>query len=44
MVTTQAREGIETLPDENLGRSGRVTTQAHEGIETCLVGYPCQSR
>ena len=43
-VTTQAREGIETLPDENLGRSGRVTTQAHEGIETCLVGYPCQSR
>ena len=33
-VTTQAREGIETLPDENLGRSGRVTTQAHEGIET----------
>ena len=33
-VTTQAREGIETLPDENLGRSGRVTTQAREGIET----------
>ena len=35
-VTTQAREGIETLPDENLGRSGRVTTQAHEGIETSM--------
>ena len=33
-VTTQAREGIETLKEICLPKLGKVTTQAREGIET----------
>ena len=33
-VTTQAHEGIETIPDEKSIAEQSVTTQAHEGIET----------
>ena len=33
-VTTQAHEGIETLPIVEKARKACVTTQAHEGIET----------
>ena len=34
-VTTQAREGIETLIDKIVVLNADVTTQAREGIETC---------
>ena len=37
-VTTQAREGIETLISENTDFPSNVTTQAREGIETRLDG------
>ena len=33
-VTTQAHEGIETIPGEKSIEEQSVTTQAHEGIET----------
>ena len=36
-VTTQAHEGIETIPDEKSIAEQSVTTQAHEGIETFSV-------
>ena len=36
-VTTQAREGIETLCKTNLAADLRVTTQAREGIETVNI-------
>ena len=36
-VTTQAHEGIETIPEEDEPDGPTVTTQAHEGIETLLV-------
>ena len=33
-VTTQAREGIETVQSETTAQTSAVTTQAREGIET----------
>ena len=37
IVTTQAREGIETVPAEMLQAASQVTTQAREGIETLKI-------
>ena len=39
LVTTQAREGIETTNQKGMMRMTKVTTQAHEGIETRSVQY-----
>ena len=36
-VTTQAREGIETLRERNGDTDPAVTTQAREGIETSVL-------
>ena len=36
-VTTQAREGIETLVHYTIKTSTQVTTQAREGIETMNI-------
>ena len=36
-VTTQAREGIETVYHKFLSQNPKVTTQAREGIETHLL-------
>ena len=36
-VTTQAREGIETVPFVPTKISFTVTTQAREGIETAII-------
>ena len=38
-VTTQAREGIETLLVTDLSAPAEVTTQAREGIETSLNSF-----
>ena len=40
LVTTQAREGIETIKLFGISLIVPVTTQAREGIETLIV-FPC---